>query len=102
MHYPELDKREEEWLVSKGLVPADTYDKKAEEGHKPDEQEVAVICLWCKGSGSETHLVVPDDLDPTKQARPSTIFKTKCRKCSGYGKVRIPLTALKALKLEED
>ncbi|MCK5612504.1 hypothetical protein KAR91_62100 [Candidatus Pacearchaeota archaeon] len=27
MKNPELDKREQEWLISKGLVPADTYDK---------------------------------------------------------------------------
>lgn len=65
-------------------------------------KEVAVICPACKGSGSETHMVAPDDLDPTKQARPATIWKTKCQQCSGHGKVRIPLKALNALKLEED
>lgn len=66
-------------------------------------KEVAVVCPSCKGTGTEPHMVVPDDLDPTKRARPAaTFFRLKCRQCSGYGKVRIPLKALNVLKLEED
>ncbi|MCK5612501.1 hypothetical protein KAR91_62085 [Candidatus Pacearchaeota archaeon] len=54
-------------------------------------EEVAVICPTCRGKGTTNSVFTGTS---RKGKAIGKVVETKCYKCSGYGKVRVRLSAL--------